>query len=151
MARGRYYSRKKSSDIPFERRFFYLREGQPIPPGLKIVHKCVSQIECVHYSGREAFQRIKIDTERLGYNGLIDSRYESCRSWSSIRGLPVQIVPEANADIYTEKEWEKDDFSPMLYSRQVDKERNPIWFVFQLITGFSLFFFFLLPILSAIF
>lgn len=113
MAKGRYYPRKKASGIPFEQRFFFFREGQPIPPGLKIVHKCVSEIECIHGSGREVFQRIKIDAQRLGYNGLVDCRYEA---GASIHGIPARIVPQEDAAIYEGKKWNEDDFSLLLYS-----------------------------------
>ena len=62
--------------------FYFIRKGATVPDGLKVLHVSDDILRCWHRRESEAFTRIRIDTERHGFNALMDLTYGNDNSCS---------------------------------------------------------------------
>ena len=101
--------------------FYYIRKGAALPDGLKVLHVCDDILRCWNRRESEAFTRIRIDTERHGFNALMDLTYGNDNSCSifdcnanTVRGRPALLVPANAADSCTRSVC-NENFSDLIY------------------------------------
>lgn len=101
--------------------FYYIRKGVALPDGLKVLHVSDDILRCWNRRESEAFTRIRIDTERHGFNALMDLTYGDDNSCSifdcnanTVRGRPALLVPANAADSCTRSVC-NENFSDLIY------------------------------------
>lgn len=101
--------------------FYYIRKGAALPDGLKVLHVSDDILRCWNRRESEAFTRIRIDTERHGFNALMDLTYGDDNSCSifdcnanTVRGRPALLVPANAADSCTRSVC-NENFSDLIY------------------------------------
>lgn len=101
--------------------FYYIRKGATLPDGLKVLHVSDDRLRCWDQRESEAFTRIRIDTERHGFNALMDLTYGNDNSCSifdcnanTVRGRPALLVPANAADSCTRSVC-NENFSDLIY------------------------------------
>lgn len=95
--------------------------GAALPDGLKVLHVSDDILRCWNRRESEAFTRIRIDTERHGFNALMDLTYGNDNSCSifdcnanTVRGRPALLVPANAADSCTRSVC-NENFSDLIY------------------------------------
>lgn len=101
--------------------FYFIRKGAALPDGLKVLHVSDDILRCWNRRESEAFTRIRIDTERHGFNALMDLTYGNDNSCSifdcnanTVRGRPALLVPANAADSCTRSVC-NENFSDLIY------------------------------------
>lgn len=117
------YSQKRQNRFRDNNRkpFYYIRKGAALPDGLKVLHVSDDILRCWNRRESEAFTRIRIDTERHGFNALMDLTYGNDNSCSifdcnanTVRGRPALLVPANAADSCTRSVC-NENFSDLIY------------------------------------
>lgn len=117
------YSQKRQNRFRDNNRkpFYYIRKGAALPDGLKVLHVSDDILRCWNRRESEAFTRIRIDTERHGFNALMDLTYGDDNSCSffdcnanTVRGRPALLVPANAADSCTRSVC-NENFSDLIY------------------------------------
>lgn len=117
------YSQKRQNRFRDNNRkpFYYIRKGAALPDGLKVLHVSDDILRCWNRRESEAFTRIRIDTERHGFNALMDLTYGNDNSCSifdcnanTVRGRPALLVPANAADSCTRSVC-SENFSDLIY------------------------------------
>lgn len=117
------YSQKRQNRFRDNNRkpFYYIRKGAALPDGLKVLHVSDDILRCWNRRESEAFTRIRIDTERHGFNALMDLTYGNDNSCSifdcnanTVRGRPALLVPANVADSCTRSVC-NENFSDLIY------------------------------------
>ena len=101
--------------------FYYIRKGAALPDGLKVLLVSDDILRCWNRRESEAFTRIRIDTERHGFNALMDLTYGNDNSCSifdcnanTVRGRPALLVPANAADSCTRSVC-NENYSDLIY------------------------------------
>lgn len=117
------YSQKRQNRFRDNNRkpFYFIRKGATVPDGLKVLHVSDDILRCWNRRESEAFTRIRIDTERHGFNALMDLTYGDDNSCSifdcnanTVRGRPALLVP-ANATDSCTRSVCNENFSDLIY------------------------------------